>query len=802
MAQFKQWFTQDLTESIVVRHCESVMFTGDDKGAVVGVRLYDNGAAYSGGGTVTGAVKRLDGGLVALTGTLSGNAASVVIPAVALAYPGPIGVHVVLTQGGSTTTVLKAIYSVDDNSGAAVDPGTIIPSINDLISAIESAVASIPSDYSALLHTLAPDFSASKAYFSGDYVWYNGTLYRFISDHAAGSWTGTDATAAVVGNDLSNLKSAFEDLKDGIPMLATYIGKGNWRGTTFTTGYPHYDCLIVDFPDNYDSISIVMDQYYAYCDFRDADGNSVTPSPVMSFENNYTTKTQGIKKGYLRLSPTNQGGSGNGVTMYHDLHVYVSMYVKKGVGINLFNKNSTDVKNGYYRDANNVERSLATFSYLYIDEGIEPESSYMISGSDQTGTFICYYNGDTFLSGKSTVEVRTSFGITTPENCNKICISYLTAKKDTLQVEKGSSVTPYVPYHVGINTDEYNPRSITRDKVAFDVSSTYFCTVGTNGTYPTFRSCFAFIESDTQYSDYDVYVLDGSYDIKSEFTAEERAVSGFIGLTIPRNTYIHGSDKSRVIIDYDNSETLSNAISTFNIKDNVNLKNLTIKAEWIRYVIHDDFSTVDFIAQNKRSYRYIEDVDFIGTTLSMGYCYGAGTKGGADWHFRNCRFINMGQEYCFSVHDYANGQVESNDNFHFDNCEFIASGTIPVRFTPMKGNQTMFASINNCHILGIVVDSTLGQNPTSKIKINGGGNTSGIVLTYGSTYDEENSFITLTDMTSARFNKGSEAISAGDYVGIEDTYKGFYKLPSASGAYGIALDDIAVGGFGYCTVIN
>jgi len=215
MAQFKQWFEQDFTEKIEIRHCESIMFTGDDQGAVVGVRLYDDGTPYSGGGTVSGAVKRSDGGLVALTGTLSGNAASVVIPAAALAYAGPIGVRIVLNQGGSVTTVLKAIYSVDDNTGAAVDPGTIIPSVNDLITAINNAVASIPSDYSALLHTLAPDFSTSNTYSAGDYVWYNGTLYRFTADHAAGSWVGTDATAAVIGNDLSDLKSAITSMLFG-----------------------------------------------------------------------------------------------------------------------------------------------------------------------------------------------------------------------------------------------------------------------------------------------------------------------------------------------------------------------------------------------------------------------------------------------------------------------------------------------------------------------------------------------------------------------------------------------------------
>ena len=221
MAQFKQWFDQDFTEEIKVRHCESVMFTGDDNGAVVGVCLYENGAPYSAGGTVTGAVKRSDGGLVALAGTLSGNAASVVIPAAALACPGPIGVHIILTQGGSTTTVLKAIYSVDDNNGVAVDPGTIIPNINDLITAINAAVASIPSDYTARLHTLAPDFSTSTAYTAGDYVWYNGTLYRFTANHAAGAWAGTDAMAAVIGNDVSELRTIVGGRTDNSQVTVT-----------------------------------------------------------------------------------------------------------------------------------------------------------------------------------------------------------------------------------------------------------------------------------------------------------------------------------------------------------------------------------------------------------------------------------------------------------------------------------------------------------------------------------------------------------------------------------------------------
>lgn len=138
MAQYKQWFEQDFTKKIEIRHCESVMFTGDDQGAVVGVYLFNDGVTYSGGGTVTGAVKRSDGGRVVLTGTLSGNAASVVIPGAALAYAGPIGVQIILTAGNQKTTVLKAVYNVDDTSGAAVDPGDLVPDIDELLAEIET----------------------------------------------------------------------------------------------------------------------------------------------------------------------------------------------------------------------------------------------------------------------------------------------------------------------------------------------------------------------------------------------------------------------------------------------------------------------------------------------------------------------------------------------------------------------------------------------------------------------------------------------------------------------------------------
>jgi len=58
---------------------------------------------------------------------------------------------------------------------------------------------------------IANEFSASSAYTAGTYVNYQGDLWRFTADHAAGSWTGTDAVKVKIGQDVSDLKSAFSN---------------------------------------------------------------------------------------------------------------------------------------------------------------------------------------------------------------------------------------------------------------------------------------------------------------------------------------------------------------------------------------------------------------------------------------------------------------------------------------------------------------------------------------------------------------------------------------------------------------
>ena len=58
--------------------------------------------------------------------------------------------------------------------------------------------------------SLADSFSASARYSVGDHVFYNGRLYRFISDHPAGIWIGSDTIPLALANDVSTLKNAVD----------------------------------------------------------------------------------------------------------------------------------------------------------------------------------------------------------------------------------------------------------------------------------------------------------------------------------------------------------------------------------------------------------------------------------------------------------------------------------------------------------------------------------------------------------------------------------------------------------------
>lgn len=199
--------------------------TGDDDANRFGIRAFRNGVAETLGGTCAGYFIRADGGTVVIAdGVVIGNMAYVTLPEACYAVEGNFTLAIKVSGSGVTGTmrIVDGVVSRTSTS-ATVDPGTLIPSIEDLLDAIEAAVESVPAEYDDVWTTFAPNFSSSTAYSKDQYVTYNGHLYRFTADHAAGSWDSSHVTAVNAGGELKKLNDGETETKKAIDVQKNSI---------------------------------------------------------------------------------------------------------------------------------------------------------------------------------------------------------------------------------------------------------------------------------------------------------------------------------------------------------------------------------------------------------------------------------------------------------------------------------------------------------------------------------------------------------------------------------------------------
>ena len=209
MATVNVNLTCDLQHPVQVQYIGGNLFSQDNAANTINVDVFNDGEPETLGGSISANVIRADGATVAVTGALSGNRAYVILPQACYAVPGTITVIIKNTESGNVTTIAAFVANVYQSStDTVVDPGTIIPSVASLVEAIEDAVADIPEEYNACF---APAYSTSSTYALGQYVTYNGYLYRCTTAITSSeSWTATHWTQVALANDVSALKSAFD----------------------------------------------------------------------------------------------------------------------------------------------------------------------------------------------------------------------------------------------------------------------------------------------------------------------------------------------------------------------------------------------------------------------------------------------------------------------------------------------------------------------------------------------------------------------------------------------------------------
>lgn len=87
--------------------------------------------------------------------------------------------------------------------------------LNNRVSALERAVSGSDSAQ-ANKKDIATEFSATTAYTAGCFVYYQGKLYQFNTDHAAGAWDPTDVVEANVTDQVVSNKAAIESVEDAV----------------------------------------------------------------------------------------------------------------------------------------------------------------------------------------------------------------------------------------------------------------------------------------------------------------------------------------------------------------------------------------------------------------------------------------------------------------------------------------------------------------------------------------------------------------------------------------------------------
>lgn len=200
----------DISQPLLPTVLQPMMVTGDKLANRIGVRLKNGAQPYTPDGSCRGYVLRADGATVPiLNGVVNGNEMYIDLPEAAYAVQGSVVISIVCVTGTSITTVFLGSGTVNrSQTDVVIDPGTVIDDISTLIQEIETAVASIPEDYStlsgmvdALTHV---DLSISGKYIASTGVEtansdYSCTDYIPVNSDSVlildGFWTGTGAYA-------------------------------------------------------------------------------------------------------------------------------------------------------------------------------------------------------------------------------------------------------------------------------------------------------------------------------------------------------------------------------------------------------------------------------------------------------------------------------------------------------------------------------------------------------------------------------------------------------------------------------
>ena len=213
MAVIETWLRQDLKGLVTVRSLQGQVFSLDNGGNLIGVKVTKDYKPVTLTGTVTGYCILSDGQTVTVTGSgnagiQNGNEAYIVLPQLVYSVPGQISIVIKLTSGDTTTTLAACTGYVyrSRTSNEVVPPGTPIPDLSTMEEVIRRATAATDAANAATVGAEKVDASMTK---EGDII----TISVTDRDGNVTEKTVTDQTEAM--KHKADINGVYPELTSG-----------------------------------------------------------------------------------------------------------------------------------------------------------------------------------------------------------------------------------------------------------------------------------------------------------------------------------------------------------------------------------------------------------------------------------------------------------------------------------------------------------------------------------------------------------------------------------------------------------
>lgn len=332
-----------------------------------------------------------------------------------------------------------------------------------------------PEQYLNNPKSTAPQFSASKAYAAGEYVYYNNKLYCFTAAHAAGAWTGSDAEEITVSGELTAIKADLTELETD---LKSAIKNGTYPFDLIAGSYVTTNGIITLFNDWSRTDYIPCDGYTELIAYRTLGNGSIYNcfyDDSKSFVSSFSTGALNERKvitipknaKYVILSDTTQFM--DALTIAFNPTVEQKISNIETVLNDIAEKDSTTVtpansekyaETGYIRSN---DGALVAHAFYQCYTFTMSKTADVWFDSPQGWNQIAVYNGNAFDTAKMiTVKTSSANNLPTQENPLSITEGYTVA----VCVSVNESFTLYIGTGPYIAKVKQKPKVIIRPQYA------------------------------------------------------------------------------------------------------------------------------------------------------------------------------------------------------------------------------------------------------------------------------------------------------------------------------------------------